>query len=209
MRLLHPMMPFLSEELYQKFPIFKSKSDSICIDSYPVENQAHNDLGIENDFNTINNIAKTIRSLIANVNLPKSVSPKCYVVLLGDDTAALSKLIEQQSKLISTLAKTASIEIKANEASVPAGCIPNAVGAQLIAYVNVKEFIDVGAEVSRQEKKLAETQKSLDDAIKKTKIPNYETKVPENIKLANKEKIETITGNVKLLQDIIKTLQKF
>ncbi|KAL4446025.1 hypothetical protein ABPG74_011017 [Tetrahymena malaccensis] len=209
LRLLHPMMPFLSEELYQKFPNFQEKGESICINAYPVENATFDNPSLDADFNIINSIAKTIRSLFANINLPKNVNPQCYVVLLGDNTAHLTNIITSQAKLISTLAKTSNIEIKQNEASIPAGCIPNAVGGQLIAYVSVKEYIDVITEITRQEKKLAEAQKSLDDAIKKTKIPNYETKVPENIKQINKEKIETSTQNVKLLQDIIKILKSF
>lgn len=202
------MMPFISEELYQKFPEFEGKGTSICINSYPAENPKLDNVTVENDFNTVNQIAKTIRSLIANVNLPKSAHPACYALLLGD-SESLGKLIESQAKLISTLTRTKSIEIVANEAAVPAGCIPNAVGSQLIVYINVKEYLDVKAEISRQEKKLNETEKMLGDAVKKTKIPNYETKVPASIQAANKEKIDSLNSQVNLLKEIIDILKKF
>lgn len=49
----------------------------------------------------------------------------------------------------------------------------------------------------------------LADAVKKTKIPNYDTKVPESIKLTNKEKIDSLTAACGLLKDIIAILKKF
>lgn len=83
MRLLHPMMPFLSEELFQKLPAFEGKTESICVNEYPKENAAFDNPAVEADFTAINNISKTIRSLIANVNLPKSAHPACYALLLA------------------------------------------------------------------------------------------------------------------------------
>lgn len=49
----------------------------------------------------------------------------------------------------------------------------------------------------------------LADAVKKTKIPNYDTKVPESIKVANKEKIDSLNSQVTLLKEIIDILKKF
>jgi len=53
MRLLHPMMPFLSEELYQKLPAFAGKCESIVIANYPEENKEWINEQVENDFNKI------------------------------------------------------------------------------------------------------------------------------------------------------------
>lgn len=113
MRLLHPMMPFLSEELFQKLPGFEGKTESICVNEYPKENAAFDNPAVEADFTAINNISKTIRSLIANVNLPKSAHPACYALLLAggeaSTTEALAGLITAEAKLISTLTKTSSV----------------------------------------------------------------------------------------------------
>lgn len=203
------MMPFISEELYQKLPNFEGKGESICISQYPLENPAFVNPTIESDFNTINAISKTIRSLTASVNLPNGSYPACYAIIQGDKQKELADLIKAQTKMISTLSKISSIEVKSSETEIPAGCIPNGVGNQLVVYVNVKEYLDVKSEISRQEKKLAEVEKMHADAIKKTKIPNYEKKVPEAIQIAQKEKIEKLTGQAEILKEIIQTLRKF
>lgn len=93
LRLLHPMMPFLSEELYQKFPDFEGKGTSICVNEYPVENKEHDNPTLENDFNIINSISKTIRSLTSSINLPKSANPACYAIIIGETAAELNELI--------------------------------------------------------------------------------------------------------------------
>lgn len=64
LRLLHPMMPFLTEELYQKLPIWKDKRESISVHSYPVplevlykDDKLEGHLAqIENEFETINKV---------------------------------------------------------------------------------------------------------------------------------------------------------
>ncbi|EGR34740.1 valyl-tRNA synthetase, putative [Ichthyophthirius multifiliis] len=208
LRLLHPMMPFISEELYQKLPSFSQKQDSICINPYPEYNTQFEFPIIDNQFNHVNNIAKVVRQLVNNLNLPKSAQPASYIIVLNKNEE-LKNLIKNEQLLICTLSRVNSIQLIENESEVPKGCVPSAVGGNAIVYVNVKEFLDVKQEISRQQTKLAQAEKMLENQLKKMNIPNYEDKVPENIKAENQEKVTNLNSEIKLLQETIEVLKQF
>ena len=110
LKLLHPMMPFLTEELYQKLPFTLSKSDSITIASYPIENEEYINKDIENQFDELFVMVKTIRSLMSSVNLPSSVKPKVFVLFLNEDVKH-RELIQNNQKTVVTLAKLSEVFI--------------------------------------------------------------------------------------------------
>lgn len=108
LKLLHPMMPFLTEELYQKLPQTSSKVDSITIAPFPTVIPSLINKEVENQFNELFGIIRTIRSLISSVNLPSSVKPKVFAVMIESDEK-LKNLIQNNEKLIMTLAKISEV----------------------------------------------------------------------------------------------------
>ena len=87
MRLLHPMMPFVSEELYQKLPNFKGKAKSLTIAEFPtiVDNEQTKDREahfkkIEELFEIVNSYASAIRSLASSVNLPPNIRAEAFIL---------------------------------------------------------------------------------------------------------------------------------
>ena len=108
LKLLHPMMPFITEELYQKLPTTTTKADSITIARYPIEKEALINKEIESQFEEIFNTVKTIRSLISSVNLPSSVKPKVFVLFINQDQKQRD-LIHSNERLIVTLAKISEV----------------------------------------------------------------------------------------------------
>lgn len=79
LRLLHPMMPFLTEELYQKLPAFEGKAKSITIAEYPEYQENMDNKEAVSDFEFVFNAVKNIRQSIVAVNIPKSVKPDVMV----------------------------------------------------------------------------------------------------------------------------------
>lgn len=78
MRLLHPMMPFLTEELYQKLPAFEGKFESLCIASYPVMKNSWDRSDSVTLFELFQGIVKKCRQLASSVNLPIKVKPDMF-----------------------------------------------------------------------------------------------------------------------------------
>ena len=102
------MMPFLTEELYQKLPNTLTKAESITIAQYPGAKEEFISKEIEDQFDDLFNIVKMIRSLISSVNLPGNVKPKVFVLFVNPDSKQ-RELITKNDKLIVTLAKISEV----------------------------------------------------------------------------------------------------
>ena len=92
LRLLHPLMPYITEELYQKLwyivkdqpnnSTILQKSESISIAKYPMFIEEHEDKEVEQEFQLIVRIVKAIRELKGSVNLAPSIKPEVFGVFL-------------------------------------------------------------------------------------------------------------------------------
>ena len=80
------MMPFLTEELYQKLPNFPNKAKSISIAEYPTPITAQYEglteyfNNIEAEFEKVNKIAGCLRSIASSVNLPPQIKPLAFIL---------------------------------------------------------------------------------------------------------------------------------
>ena len=102
------MMPFLTEELYQKLPHTLTKAESITIASYPVANEEFISKELEGQFEDLFNVVKLTRSLISSVNLPGNVKPKAFVLFVNPDPKQ-REIISKNSQLIVTLSKIGEV----------------------------------------------------------------------------------------------------
>jgi len=157
MRLLHPMMPFISEELYQKLPKFVGKAESIAIAKYPEYNPAWEHPSLEKEFDCLYLIVKTIRSLSSSVNLHPSIQPKAF--LIRGEAFPLKDNINDLRKLICVLSKASEVKyffpsliffqlvILPKPEEVPGGCTSDKTKKEFQIYVQVKEYINIPSEV--------------------------------------------------------------
>lgn len=80
------MMPFISEELYQKLPNFNGKCETITRSPYPVpleekcEGATDYFKAIEEKFQRVNKFAGNLRSIAASVNLPPHIKPEAFII---------------------------------------------------------------------------------------------------------------------------------
>ncbi len=116
LRLLHPMMPFITEELYQRLPEWADKKMSISIAPYPREIVEWSEKGaaINEKSEFLIKVIKQIRTLGSSVNLSPSAKPDVVLVFLkgAENTERLKKLIHDQSELILTLSKAKQVNKK-------------------------------------------------------------------------------------------------
>lgn len=114
MRLLHPMMPFISEELYLKLPAFDGKLKSITRANYPVPLDEGNEKltnyfqEIENLFEVVNKSAASFRSIASSVNIPPQIKPEAFVL-------TEEKILMEQTDLLATLGKVKSVKVVKSE----------------------------------------------------------------------------------------------
>ena len=87
LRLLHPTMPYLTEELFQRLPHreVSSRPESICIASYPTKQATYSGENVEDKLNQVMNAVKAFRSQLSALNVAKSANPSLAVRVFSDD----------------------------------------------------------------------------------------------------------------------------
>ncbi|KAH7918790.1 hypothetical protein BV22DRAFT_1100140 [Leucogyrophana mollusca] len=197
LRLLHPFMPFVTEELWQRLPRRPNDSTvSIMISSYPVYDANFVHAEADKDFDLVFSTLKTGRSLAASYNLPTDI--QLFIHAQTDKEAAL---FESQASTIVALTKGCkSVKVVRGVEEVPAGCGSAVVSSTLAVYVLVRGLVDLDAEISKCSKKLDLVSLNLDKIIKVISQSDYEATVPATVRAANIEKKETLEAEKATLE---------
>ena len=167
LELLHPIIPFVTEEIWQYLP--KGEGESIVITEYPSVNH---DLDFPEDarmMECINDVISGVRSIRGETN----ISPSLMLdVVLKVKSADMEQLMKTYSVFIRDLARVKSIEFIAEGSSRPKKCAL-AVTPEVEVYVPLEGVIDIDKEKERLDKQIAKTSKELDAKQKKLSNRNF------------------------------------
>jgi valyl-tRNA synthetase len=188
LRLLHPLMPFVTEELWQRLPGKRSTS-SITIAKYPLPVAGWSDTDAESRMDLIKEIIHAGRSVRAEYGLVNSVRPQFFIKCADADVKAI---IEEQLVDFDTLAKAGESKCLLDE-EPPKGCAMHSVNDKVQIYVLLAGLVDFANEISKLEKKLTKIQPSIDSLQNKMAKDDYATKVPETVREAEAAKMEALT----------------
>lgn len=202
LRMLHPMMVYVTEELYQKLPTWEGKIESISIAKYPEGNEAHIFEGVD-QFDKVIEVIGDIRKILGTVNLPPKSNPPVYIGVTGENN-----LIADFAEFISALSKVGEIKVLAAGEEAPKGCMSVLSAGTFTVNVEIFKFIKIEDEIKKIMKSIAEKQKPIDTLKKKLSAKDYETKVPEDVRIKEKEKLELYEAEIKTLQTNVDTFQK-
>jgi valyl-tRNA synthetase len=204
LRVLHPMMPFLTEELFQKLPGFNGKSESICLEQYPRESDQLNNPDAESKFESVLTFVKEVRALLGPLNLPSKHKPKLFLTFIKEDKE-LGDLLMKYQDFIIMMTKTESMEFMLLE-KLPKECLETVVFVKLKVNAFVKGFLNIDKEIKKTEKKINQTKKNLEKLDRKMEMPDYQEKTPEDIRLKEETKAQNYKSELVVLEGII---QKF
>lgn len=169
LKLLHPFMPFITEEIWQTIP---HDGDTIMLQKFPefTEDNRFEDAAAE--MTRIMDAIKAIRNRRAEMNVPPSRKAKVYVESQFTDT------FTNGSKFIVKLASASEVEV--GEAFSIDGAV-TAVTADAKIYIPMAELVDKEAELKRLNKELAQVQKLLAQDEGKLNNPGFMSKAPEKV----------------------------
>jgi valyl-tRNA synthetase len=208
LRLLHPMMPFVTEELWQRLPgrgtLGADETSTIMLAAYPECNSDYKNEEIEQSMAATMNIVKACRSLRSSYNIANKNLTHFFVVITGPGEAAAKSQVDD----IATLGKASKVEI--NPAS---GTIPETVGTVVIddtltVFMDLAGMVDFKMEIARLNKTLKGAMPSLQVLEKKLAVNGYEENVPENLKQANLEKLESLKKKVSDVEEAIASFER-
>jgi len=165
LRLLHPVMPFLTEELWQRLPgRERIQPESIALAPYPEARPEWLDDEVERRMGLLKEVVTRVRTLRAELELPPQARPALYLETADE---GLRGYLAEQTPLIVFLAKLSGLEMGAAPAGAGHDAIAG-VGIGLVAEEGdlsatdrrrvEKELADLGAQIERLEKLLANRQ---------------------------------------------------
>ena len=147
--MIHPFMPFISEELWQRLPRRPGDTTpSIVLASYPQYNKSLDDPHSEKAYELILAVSKAIRSLAAQYSIIDSAT----IYIQPSDPDSSSTCTAQLASIKSLGGKAmlhGSLTILPTEDPKPSGCVVQAVGASAAVYLLVKGMIDIDAEIKK------------------------------------------------------------
>ncbi len=192
MKLLHPYMPFITEEIYQCLP---HEAESIMISKWPVADESLIDPEAERGMNAIMDSIKAIRNMRAEVNAnPGKKIPA--VMLVADD---LREVVAANDGYIKLLGGIDNLELRAMNAEKPENAMA-AVVTGIEVYLPLAGLIDVEKETQRLSKELASMEKDLQRVSGKLNNAGFLAKAPEDVIAKERAKSEELTGKIEAVK---------
>jgi valyl-tRNA synthetase len=190
LKLLHPYIPFVTEELWSAFPF---GGDLIEHHSWPKPRLETIDEKVLSDMNFMQDVVRTIRNLRAEARIsPQQFIPRVVLSVHNDDKLALLKNCEGQILL---LAKVQKLELTGADAAKPERSLATVLD-DVQVYLPVGELLDVDKEVQRMKVDLDKLAKEIEKSRKKLDNKQFVERAPAEV--IDKEKASLADNEAKM-----------
>lgn len=196
LRMLHPFMPFITEEIWQKI---KVEGDSIMIQQYPVADESLINRDIENSFEYIKDVISSLRNIKAEMGI--SPAKEVKVVIKTSDEMEL-KTLEDNYIFITKLAKIEELKYgKEMEKPEQSGF---RVAGNSEVYMILTGLLNAEVEIKKIQEQIEKVQKDLDKVNAKLSDERFTSKAPAHIlererriQKEHQDKMNKLTENLK------------
>lgn len=197
LRLLHPIMPFITEEIWQRIaPLAGINGQSIMLQPYPqVDSQLQNPV-VEEELNWVKNMIIAIRTLRSEMNIAPS---KALTVLFNKGTQLDKKRYEKNQTLINTLAKLEQVTWLNPGDSHPESA--TALVGELEILIPMAGLIDKKEESARLTREIAKLAKETERAESKLQNPSFVDRAPADVVAKERDKLTELKVTLKKLED--------
>jgi valyl-tRNA synthetase len=185
LRLLHPFLPYVTEEIYQKLP---NHSPSIVTAPYPKYLKKRVDDAAHASFTLVQELVRSVRTLRSEFTIPTGM--KIPVTVKTTEDGPPRRIFEEQKDLIALLIGSDNLQITVGEVNRE-GSIP-AVGSGFEAFVYIKEAIDLDQEIEKLHKELRKLEESLKRTAGKLSNKAFLAKAPADVVQKEKDKQEQL-----------------
>ncbi len=208
LKLLHPIMPFITEEIYSTLREkidYSSLLDSeyIMTSSYPKANESLVNPVIEKEFSLLKDVITAIRTIRSENNIPPDKKGRAIIVPSSQENADLLCPHITEINMFCRLNETI-IDLKAQGPKFSGQAV--VMGNQV--YLELAGLIDISVEKDRIKKEIAKTEKFVESTKARLSNPSFADKAPADVVAKEKEKLAGIIENLEKLKLSLKALEE-
>ena len=194
LKLLHPFMPFITEEIWQSLP---HTGDALMCAKWPVYTEALHFPAEEQEMERIMTAIRAIRNRRAEMNVPPSRKAEVFIETAFVDT------FKAGVPFITRLASASDVRI--DKAFDVAGAV-SIVTADATVKIPMAELVDVAAEKARLQKEKENVQKQLDGILARLDNPAFTGKAPAAVVESNRASADRLREKLELLEKSLEAL---
>ena len=195
LKILHPFMPFITEELWDK--IAEGRDTHLIVAEWPELNEALIDEDASKDIEWLQTLITNLRSVRADMKIPPA--KKAPLLMLSE---TLDPRLAQYADVLSPMGRVESVDM-ASEA--PHGALQTVVDGVTYA-IPLEGLIDLDAERKRLGKEIEKAQMEIDKIDKKLGNPAFTDKAPEKVVQLQKDRRADYTAEIEKLQEALSGL---
>ena len=204
-RLLHPFMPFITEEIWQQLPKATGTPGSIMITMYPVADASLVDVEAERIVELVQSMAVAVRALRAEYSVPPSQAVDVTLRFGTERGSEAQDVIGKHEALLRTSVKIGNLVLE-NGSDAPEGTVVSVIGDTLVC-VHLKGQIDVVAETARIERDLAKAEKERVGIAGRLGNEAFVGKAPSAVVEKEREKLAELDDRRQRLHQSLERLQ--
>ena len=201
LKLLHPYMPFITEEIFCNI---QDEEESIMISSWPVYDEANNFAAEEKAIETIKEAVRNIRNLRADMNVAPSRKALVYVVSASED---VKNIVNNSLGFFGTLAYASEVKVQADKAGIPDDAVSTVIPDAVI-YIPFAELVDIDKEIERLKKEEGRLQGEIKRCNGMLNNERFTSKAPQAKIDEEKAKLVKYTQMLEQVTERLATLSK-
>ncbi|MBQ8734212.1 MAG: class I tRNA ligase family protein, partial [Anaerotignum sp.] len=201
LKLMHPFMPFITEEL---FTAIQDKEESIMISQWPTYREEWNYKENEMEIDAIKEAVRNIRNIRAEMNVAPSKKVHVYVVSENEEVRGI---FEHSKVFFKTLGHASEVTVQADKAGIGEDAVSVVVKDATI-YMPLAELVDFAKEIERLEKEQAKLVKEVERVVKKLANQGFVAKAPAPVIEEEKAKEEKYKAMLAQVEERLAQLKK-
>lgn len=201
LKLLHPYMPFITEEIFCNV---QDEEESIMISSWPEYKDEWNFDKDERAVETIKEAVRGIRNVRAGMNVAPSKKAKVIVV---SENPEIREIFESSRVFFATLAYASEVVVAENKEGIGDDAV-SAVIHDAVIYMPFAQLIDIDKEIERLTKEEEKLGKEIARCNGMLNNPNFVNKAPEAKIASEREKLEKYTNMLSQVKERLAALKK-
>lgn len=199
LRLLHPFMPFITEEIWQHLP---HEGETITLAEWPKSDGSFRDEKAEQQMEAIMEAIRAIRNIRAEMDVAPSRKANVIIVSERKETR---DLFANNSVYIERLAAASRVTVREDKGGIPSDAVSAVIeGAQI--YIPMEELLDIEKEIERLEREKERLEKELERVNGKLSNKGFVEKAPAEVVDAEKEKLKKYQDMMAKVQERLKSL---